>query len=132
MKKFKILLLFVILGVGALSVNKLISDNQKQNKRERRAQINWKIDNQGYWRKLISEGLVLGNPDVKVAAATYTGSEIRSPMSVTEDSPDVPVASISSSTQTNLDSISKHHTAHFYLLQHDLSFISFCHPEEQA
>jgi len=100
MKKIKILLFFVILGVGALSVNKLISDNQKQNKRERRAQINWKIDNQGYWRKMISEGLVMGNPDIKVSAATYTGSEIKSPMSVTENSPDVPVVDVSSSTQS--------------------------------
>lgn len=100
MKKIKFLLFFVILGVGALSVNKLISDNQKQNKRERRAQINWKIDNQGYWKKVINEGLVLGNPDVKVAAATYTGSQIKSPMSVTENSPDVPVTDVAGSTQS--------------------------------
>ncbi len=100
MKKIKFLLFFVILGVGALSVSKLISDNQKQNKRERRAQINWKIDNQGYWKKVINEGLVLGNPDVKVAAATYTGSQIKSPMSVTENSPDVPVTDVAGSTQS--------------------------------
>ena len=100
MKKVKILLFFIVLGVAALSFNKVISDNQKLDKRAKRAQINWKIDNQGYWKKLINEGLVMGNPDVKVAAAVYTGSEIKSPMSITENSPDVPVASEGGSTQS--------------------------------
>jgi len=100
MKKIKILLFFIVFGIAGLAVNKVVSDNQKLDKRAKRSQVNWKIDNQGYWRKLIAEGVVLGNPDVKVAAATYTGSKIMSPMAVTEDSPDVPVTDEGSSTQS--------------------------------
>ena len=100
MKKFKILLFLIVFGIAGLTVNKVVSDNQKLDKRAKRSQVNWKIDNQGYWRKLIAEGVVLGNPDVKVAAATYTGSKIMSPMSITEDSPDVPVTDVGSSTQS--------------------------------
>ncbi len=100
MKKVKFLLFFIVLGIVAFSVSKVVSDNQKLDKRAKRALINWKIDNQGYWKKMINEGLVLGNPDVKVAAAVYTGSEIKSPMSVTENSPDVPVTDVAGSTQS--------------------------------
>jgi len=100
MKKIRFLLFFVVLGFAVLTVTGVISDTQKLNKRERRAQINWKIDNQGYWRKLIAEGLVMGNPDVKVAPAVYTGSEIRAHASITENSPDVPVVDEGSSTQS--------------------------------
>ena len=100
MKKLKILLFVAVIGAAIFSVSKVISDNQKLDKREKRARINWKIDNQGYWKKMINEGLVLGNPDVKVAAAVYTGSEIKSPMSITENSPDVPVTDVAGSTQS--------------------------------
>jgi hypothetical protein len=100
MKKFRFLLFFVVLGIAAFTVTSVVSDTQKLNKRERRAKINWKIDNQGYWRKLIAEGLVMGNPDVKVAPAVYTGSEIRAHASITENSPDVPVVDEGSSTQS--------------------------------
>jgi hypothetical protein len=100
MKKIKILLFFIVFGIAGLAVNKVVSDNQKLDKRAKRSQVNWKIDNQGYWRKLIADGVVLGNPDVKVAVATYTGSKIMSPMAVTENSPDVPVTDEGSSTQS--------------------------------
>ena len=39
---------------------------------------------------------------------------------------------ISFSTQTSPESVSKHHKAHFYLLRHDLSSISFSLTEEQV
>ncbi len=100
MKKIKFLLFFVVIGLATFSVSKVISDNQKLDKRAKRAQVDWRIDNQGYWKKMINEGLVLGNPDVKVAAAVYTGSEIKSPMSITENSPDVPVTDVAGSTQS--------------------------------
>lgn len=100
MKKIKFLLFFIVFGIVAFSVTRVISDNQKLNRRAKRAAINWKIDNQGYWKKLIEDGFVLGNPDVKVAKAVYTGSEIKSPTSVTENSPDVPVTDVAGSTQS--------------------------------
>jgi len=59
MKKLKILLFVAVIGAAIFSVSKVISDNQKLDKREKRARINWKIDNQGYWKKMINEGLVL-------------------------------------------------------------------------
>jgi hypothetical protein len=101
MKKIKILLLLFITVITVLSVNHVISDNKKLDLRAKRAKINYKIDNMGYWTKLAEEGIIPFNPDVKPEPANFKGSKIKSYVVKSEDSPDVPVTTLSSTQSEN-------------------------------
>ncbi len=100
MKKFTILLLIAVLAVLTIGVKWAISDDTKS-ERERRSQVDTRVDNNGYWRKMAEKGLAILNPEVEIAPAVYTGSKINSRSVVWEDSPDVPVTTTSSRQSEN-------------------------------
>ena len=83
----------------AFSINWAIGDS-KPTERERRAMVDQRIDNNGYWIEKSKQGLAMLNPEVRVEKATYTGSKIKAVTVITEDSPDVPVIEVGSSTQS--------------------------------
>lgn len=99
MKNFKILLLVFTFGLVTFSINWAISDSTPT-KRQRQSQVLDWVDNNGYWQQKAAEGLAVLNPDVKAPEAVFTGSRIKAPTVVTEDSPDVPVTEVGSSTQS--------------------------------
>lgn len=98
MRKF----IFFILATGLVFFvfNLAISDSSDSD-RERRAKVNTRVDNNGYWKRMAKEGLAVLNPDVEVPQAVYTGSKISSRMVRFEDSPDVPVTNESSTQSEN-------------------------------
>ncbi len=85
---FLTVLLLTVISVVAFGQEKARHDKEKANA----AKVDHRIDNMGYWNRIAREGLVPLNPMVNVPPAIYTGSEIRAFSSITEDSPDVPVA----------------------------------------
>ena len=94
------LLLFVFSFILlAFSVNWVIGDI-KPDERKKRAQVDTRIDNNKYWIDKAKEGLTILNPDVKAPEAVYTGSKIKAASVITDDSPDVPVIDVGSSTQS--------------------------------
>jgi len=99
MKKSTLLLFLLSFVLLAFSVNWVIGDI-KTSEREKRAEVNYYIDNNGYWIEKAREGLAVLNPEVKAPAAVYKGSKIRAASVITEDSPDVPVIDENSSTQS--------------------------------
>lgn len=100
MKKFILIALGISLIIGALSLNWAISNNA-MTEREKRAQVNTRVDNNGYWKKMAAMGLAVLNPEVEVPKATFTGSKIKSRMVKSDDSPDVPVTSEPSTQSEN-------------------------------
>ena len=100
MKKSTLIIFIVAFGLVAFSINRAISDSTPA-ERQRRAMVDYRIDNTGYWIKMAKLGLAELNPDVKVAKAIYNGSKINSPMVANDDSPDVPVTTESAQQSEN-------------------------------
>ena len=100
MKKIRLLVVLSTIVLVAFSINWAVSSS-KMTEREKRAQVDTRIDNMAYWVKMAEEGYIPFNPNVKAEPATYIGSQINSPMSVTDDSPDVPVTEINSTQSEN-------------------------------
>jgi hypothetical protein len=63
--------------------------------------LNTAVDNMGYWKAAAELGLTRPNPQRSAPPATFTGSEIRAISVITEDSPDVPVITGSTSQSEN-------------------------------
>jgi len=63
--------------------------------------LDTRIDNNGYWKQAAEKGLTTLNPVVPIKAAIYTGSDIRAVSVITDDSPDVPVVTGSTSQSEN-------------------------------
>ncbi len=99
MKKVKPFVIILTLVLVSFSINWAISDSTPAERERRKQVIGW-VDNNGYWIKMAEKGLAVLNPEVKVPQAVYTGSRINSFMVITDDSPDVPVVEVSSSTQS--------------------------------
>ncbi len=102
MKNFKLFLTLIIFLATALGVNKVVSDNKKEELRKQREKINYKIDNMGYWVSLAKKGIITFNPDVKPEPAVFKGTKIKSRHVRFEDSPDVPVASNSQQSENSI------------------------------
>lgn len=100
MRRIKILLFVVAIGLLAFTVNVVVSDSTPT-ERERRAMVDHRVDNNGYWIKMAEKGLATLNPEVRVEEAIFTGSQIRATLSTTEDSPDVPVTEENSTQSEN-------------------------------
>jgi hypothetical protein len=77
------------------------SEARRQDEADYAKKVDTRVDNNRYWRKLAEQGLVKLNPVIPVEQARYVGSEIRSLTSITEDSPDVPVAPFSTTQSEN-------------------------------
>lgn len=63
--------------------------------------VDTRIDNMSYWRRMASLGLVPVAPDVKPPQAKYTGSQLTGRSVTSEDSPDVPVTTETSTQSEN-------------------------------
>jgi hypothetical protein len=63
--------------------------------------VDTRIDNMSYWRRMASLGLVPIAPDVKAPLGKYTGSQLSGRSVMTEDSPDIPVTTVSSTQSEN-------------------------------
>lgn len=96
----KITIVFLSLIMVVFAANWAIS-NSKPSEREKRAQVNTRVDNNGYWKKMAKQGLAVLNPVVEVPPAVYTGSNINSRAVRYENSPDVPVTTQSSTQSEN-------------------------------
>ena len=97
MKNLYVLFISALLLAGNFSYSQ--KEARHQQDAQRAGQINTRVDNNGYWKKMAALGLHTLNPVTPVRPAVYNGSAISAYSVVTEDSPDVAVAS-SSSTQS--------------------------------
>jgi hypothetical protein len=68
---------------------------------ERAKQVNTRVDNNGYWKRMAALGLARLNPVTPVKPAIYNGSGINALSVLTDDSPDVPVAGNNSTQSEN-------------------------------
>ena len=100
MKKFMLIAIGIFIILGAFSLNWAISKNN-MSEREKRAQVNTRVDNNGYWKLMASKGLAVLNPEAEVPQAIFTGSAIKSRIVRLDDSPDVPVTGQSSTQSEN-------------------------------
>lgn len=98
-KPFTITFLVLLISLGA-SLQWLISSDSKT-ERERRNMVDTRVDNNGYYKRLASQGLYTLNPDIRAAPAVFTGSKIKAFSVLTDDSPDVPVTTINSTQSEN-------------------------------
>lgn len=98
MRKLLIISFSLILIVAA--VNWAVSDSS-ESERERRAKVDTRIDNNGYWKRMAKRGLAVLNPEVEVPKAVYTGSTINARTVAYENSPDVPVTNEPSTQSEN-------------------------------
>lgn len=91
--------------LAAATLASTVAFGQTEAKRAKEAEmarkIDTRVDNNRYWKKLAEQGLVKLNPVIPVEPARYVGSELRAFTSITEDSPDVPVAPYSSTQSEN-------------------------------
>ena len=87
MKPFTILLISGMVSISVLAISQ--------------EQPNTRVDNNGYWKKMAEKGLTTLNPVVNVPHAKYTGSEIRAVSVITDNSPDIPVATGNTSQSEN-------------------------------
>jgi len=99
MKKFRLLFFVLTLGFVTFSINWAISDSKPSERELRSKVIGW-ADNNGYWQRMAEQGLAVLNPEVRVPETVFTGSQIKAVTVTTDDSPDVPVIAVGSSTQS--------------------------------
>ena len=92
-----LLVLFILLAAGL----QWVISNDSKTERERRHMVDTRIDNNGYYKQLASQGLYTLNPDVRAPQAVFTGSKIKAFSVVTDDSPDVAVTDINSTQSEN-------------------------------
>jgi len=100
MRKQSVLLVLTIVVFISVGVKWAISDDAKS-ERERRALVDTRVDNNGYWKKMAKKGLSVLNPEVEVPAAIFTGSKIIASAVREDDSPDVPVTEVNSTQSEN-------------------------------
>jgi hypothetical protein len=65
-----------------------------------KGKVNTRVDNIGYWQRMLKLGYVTANPNVPVPPAVFRGSRIQGKGIQTQDSPDVCVSSLLGTTQT--------------------------------
>jgi hypothetical protein len=101
MKRFRLLFLFMVTGIIITTIGWAVSDSS-DTERERRAKLDTRIDNQGYWKQMAKEGLTVLNPVVEIPKAIFTGSAINNPMVATLNSPDVAVSTNSTQSENSI------------------------------
>ncbi len=100
MNKKRILLFILLFTFVAFGAFRAMSRG-KLTEREKRHQVDTRIDNIHYWVEKAKEGLVPFNPNVKAIPAVYTGSKIKAFSVRYVDSPDVAVTDINSTQSEN-------------------------------
>ena len=99
MKKTLLILSLFISIAFIFAIGRAVS-NDKAPLREK-AKFDHRIDNVFYWIDMAKKGYTPFNPAVKVKRAIFTGSRIPARSVETEDSPDVPVAELTSTQSEN-------------------------------
>ncbi len=100
MKKHFTIILVVLFVTIVSGLQWLISSDSKT-ERERRNMVDTRVDNNGYYKRLAAKGYYTLNPDMKPAAAVFTGSKIKASSVRTDDSPDIPVTNVNSTQSEN-------------------------------
>ena len=93
MKKFTILFLVTSFILATVSY-------AQKTKNAPAEEVNYRIDNMGYWKRMAAQGLVPYNAEVPVKPAEYKGSQIELKGVMVADSPDVPVTSLTNVTES--------------------------------
>lgn len=101
MRKIRILFLLLFLGLGISAINWAVSDSS-DTERERRAKLDTRIDNNGYWIEMAKQGLTVLNPVVEIPKAVFSGSTINKSMVATLNSPDVAVSANSTQSENSI------------------------------
>lgn len=92
MRKVLLLIFIILFSLG-------FSYSQRK---DRNPNVDYNIDNQGYWKKMAEKGYVSLNPVVEVPKAIYKSSKINSKSVKTEDSPDVAITTEIEQTETSV------------------------------
>ncbi len=99
MKKY-ILIFVAVLALSGI-IGLVIGDDTRTLQQKQTEVTPW-VDNNGYWIKMAELGLATLNPDNRdIQPAVYTGSELKSSLVVTTNSPDVPVTTENSTQSEN-------------------------------
>ncbi|MCE1202857.1 MAG: GEVED domain-containing protein [Bacteroidia bacterium] len=96
----------IVLAIMLLAGMRWLISSDAKTERERRNMVDTRVDNNGYYKRLAQQGLYTLNPDIRTEPAIYTGSAIKAFSVVTNDSPDVPL--ITGSTTQSENSIFVH------------------------
>ncbi|MBW7847313.1 MAG: hypothetical protein H3C41_04425, partial [Bacteroidales bacterium] len=94
-------ILFLVLLVSIVSGLQWLISSDAKSERERRNQVDTRVDNNGYYRRLAAKGYYTLNPNITPEPAIYTGSKIRAFSVITDDSPDIPVTNQNSTQSEN-------------------------------
>jgi len=100
MKKRDLFLFITLTGVFVFLLSWARSNKDIPDKHNH-SLLNPRIDNIGYWVKQAEAGLIPFNPEIKLAPAIFTGSNIQAYSVVTNDSPDIPLTEINSTQSEN-------------------------------
>ena len=74
----------------------------QEKKTKQEPNVDKRIDNMGYWRRMAKKGYVSVAPDIAPKKATIKGSKLNVKSVLTEDSPDVPVSDTGDDTQSEV------------------------------
>ena len=74
--------------------------SKNKTKENEKIQLDFRIDNMGYWMKMAEKGLVPYNPSIPVKPAEYKGSMISGKGVQAQDSPDVAVSNATNLTES--------------------------------
>ncbi len=99
MKKFT-LMLFLLACIIEIPISIAQKKSKVPDKNAPAEQVDYRIDNMGYWMKMAEKGLVPYNAVVPVKPAEYKGSLIESKGITIADSPDVPVSNATNLTES--------------------------------
>ena len=90
------MLMFLLLASTIVVAQQQTVKGNKKAATKKTTTVDTRIDNMGYWNEMASQGLVPVAPNVPVEPATFTGSKIKSPSVLRDDSPDVPLTTVNS------------------------------------
>ncbi len=96
----------IVLAITLLAGMRWLISSDAKTERERRNMVDTRVDNNGYYKRLAQQGLYTLNPEIRTEPAVYTGSSIKAFSVVTDDSPDIPL--ITGSTTQSENSIFVH------------------------
>jgi len=99
MRKTTLLLGMLLSLLISFQVKAQKGDDKKKPSAGQADVIDYRIDNMGYWMRLAEKGLVPYNPFVPIPAANFLGSTIQTDDFI-QDSPDVPITTITATTQS--------------------------------
>ncbi len=97
--KFTAIVSLLVICAQVFSQNKQVFPTKTKNGKN--GIIDTRIDNLRYWKQKAAEGVIPYNPKVDIPKGKFTSSKIKAFSVVTEDSPDVPVTSESSTQSEN-------------------------------